>query len=194
MKPSIIRVKDGRHHRWVIADGKGYVSGTPWHTLSQVKQRWEDQFGRPAEGYLRVAGGERTPEQLLAFVANLEQQLPKSCRVCGCTEDDCRQCVEKTGHACRWVEPDLCSACVPSAGALKLSAVAGLAAGDVACLGAVGLWTLADLSRVCDGELDRLPAALGRRRGAFGAGDIDRIAAAVSRHFVVGAVAEGGAS
>ena len=34
------------------------------------------------------------------------------CRVCGCTDDDCSQCVEKTGAPCHWVEPDLCSACV----------------------------------------------------------------------------------
>lgn len=36
------------------------------------------------------------------------------CRVCGCTEMNCRQCIEKTGFACRWVEEDLCSACVES--------------------------------------------------------------------------------
>jgi hypothetical protein len=35
------------------------------------------------------------------------------CRQCGCTEADCRQCVEKTGEPCHWVEPDLCSACAP---------------------------------------------------------------------------------
>ena len=35
-----------------------------------------------------------------------------SCRICGCTDDDCRQCVEKQeGEPCYWVEPDLCSAC-----------------------------------------------------------------------------------
>lgn len=33
------------------------------------------------------------------------------CRKCGCTDDDCRQCIEKTGEPCSWVEPDLCSAC-----------------------------------------------------------------------------------
>lgn len=38
-----------------------------------------------------------------------------TCRVCGCTDDDCSQCVEKTGAPCSWVEPDLCSACVPTA-------------------------------------------------------------------------------
>jgi hypothetical protein len=35
----------------------------------------------------------------------------RTCRVCGCTDDDCRQCIEKTGEPCHWVEEDLCSAC-----------------------------------------------------------------------------------
>jgi hypothetical protein len=34
--------------------------------------------------------------------------------VCGCTDDDCRQCIEKTGAPCYWIESDLCSACRPS--------------------------------------------------------------------------------
>jgi hypothetical protein len=34
-----------------------------------------------------------------------------ACRVCKCTDDDCSQCIAKTGSPCRWVEPDLCSAC-----------------------------------------------------------------------------------
>jgi hypothetical protein len=36
----------------------------------------------------------------------------RRCRVCGCTDNDCRQCIEKTGEPCCWVESDLCSACV----------------------------------------------------------------------------------
>ena len=40
------------------------------------------------------------------------QTAPRTCRSCGCTDDDCRVCVERTGHPCRWVEVDLCSACV----------------------------------------------------------------------------------
>lgn len=35
-----------------------------------------------------------------------------SCRICGCTDDDCSGCSERTGTACSWVEFDLCSACV----------------------------------------------------------------------------------
>ena len=40
----------------------------------------------------------------------------RTCRACGCTDEDCRQCIEKTGEPCYWVEPDLCSACRPSHG------------------------------------------------------------------------------
>ncbi len=36
----------------------------------------------------------------------------QACRVCGCTDDDCHQCIMRTGEPCSWVEPDLCSACV----------------------------------------------------------------------------------
>lgn len=38
----------------------------------------------------------------------------RRCRVCGCTDKDCRQCIKKTGSPCTWVEDDLCSACVPA--------------------------------------------------------------------------------
>jgi hypothetical protein len=33
------------------------------------------------------------------------------CVVCGCTDYDCRGCVEKTGEPCWWFGPDLCSRC-----------------------------------------------------------------------------------
>lgn len=35
----------------------------------------------------------------------------KTCKVCGCTDYDCRQCIEETGEPCYWVEDNLCSAC-----------------------------------------------------------------------------------
>jgi hypothetical protein len=48
--------------------------------------------------------------------ASTQRELPltkeRTCRVCGCTEDNCEQCIEKTGEPCHWVERDLCSACV----------------------------------------------------------------------------------
>jgi hypothetical protein len=42
---------------------------------------------------------------------NSTVSLPAACRSCGCTDNDCRQCIKKTGFACHWVEKDLCSAC-----------------------------------------------------------------------------------
>lgn len=35
----------------------------------------------------------------------------QTCRVCGCTDEDCSRCIARTGMACDWVEDDLCSAC-----------------------------------------------------------------------------------
>jgi len=35
----------------------------------------------------------------------------RTCRVCGCTDNDCSGCIERTGTPCFWVESDLCSAC-----------------------------------------------------------------------------------
>lgn len=37
--------------------------------------------------------------------------MDRKCRVCGCTDDDCRQCIEAQGFPCEWVEEDLCSRC-----------------------------------------------------------------------------------
>jgi hypothetical protein len=42
---------------------------------------------------------------------------PGVCRVCKCTDDDCSQCIAKTGEPCHWVERDLCSACDTAAAA-----------------------------------------------------------------------------
>ncbi len=39
------------------------------------------------------------------------------CRVCGCTNDDCSECIEITGEPCTWADEDhtLCSRCAPAA-------------------------------------------------------------------------------
>jgi hypothetical protein len=44
-----------------------------------------------------------------------EKMQKRKCRICGCTDDDCRQCIEKTGMPCFWIEEDLCSACLNEA-------------------------------------------------------------------------------
>lgn len=35
----------------------------------------------------------------------------QTCRVCGCTQKDCSQCIESQGKPCYWVKDDLCSRC-----------------------------------------------------------------------------------
>lgn len=66
-----------------------------------------------ALAFLEAADGE--PDRYAPWAAaepeSEDPDLERRCRVCGCTDDDCRQCVEKTGEPCRWVEADLCSAC-----------------------------------------------------------------------------------
>lgn len=37
----------------------------------------------------------------------------QTCRICGCTDDDCSQCIEATGEPCHWVAENLCSRCAP---------------------------------------------------------------------------------
>ncbi len=58
----------------------------------------------------RETRGKATHTKLLQSAVN---KLPeRKCRTCGCTEYDCRGCIERTGHQCSWVKWDLCSACV----------------------------------------------------------------------------------
>ncbi|MET3035850.1 hypothetical protein ABXT08_07105 [Chryseobacterium sp. NRRL B-14859] len=47
------------------------------------------------------------------YVKRMESQ---TCSVCGCSDYDCRDCMQKTGKPCYWIEPNLCSAC---AGTIK---------------------------------------------------------------------------
>ncbi len=55
-------------------------------------------------------------DELLKNNFLLEEKTPvdinnRKCRECGCTQNDCSQCIDKTGNPCFWIEPDLCSAC-----------------------------------------------------------------------------------
>jgi len=42
----------------------------------------------------------------------------KKCRICGCTDEDCSQCIAKTGEPCEWVpeleneEGGICTNCL----------------------------------------------------------------------------------
>jgi hypothetical protein len=50
-------------------------------------------------------------------MAALRETTARHCRECGCTENNaCVLMIEdRAAHGCRWVEEDLCSACVPGA-------------------------------------------------------------------------------
>jgi hypothetical protein len=51
--------------------------------------------------------------------------VPGVCRVCGCTELDCRQCIERTGAPCSWVDAarTLCTACIGIGGVFSAEAL-----------------------------------------------------------------------
>ena len=46
-----------------------------------------------------------------AFIKLLSSQ--RECKVCGCTDLDCSQCITDQGEACYWVLNNLCSRCAP---------------------------------------------------------------------------------
>lgn len=79
---------------------------------------------------------EITPEQFLNSCSPVELQeislllsnnfyqsrlQSRQCRVCGCSDYDCSQCIEKTNQACYWVEEDLCSACAINKGLVEIN-------------------------------------------------------------------------
>ena len=47
----------------------------------------------------------------IKYSGEKSMQEQRKCRICGCTDADCRQCIERTGSPCYWVEKDLCRAC-----------------------------------------------------------------------------------
>ena len=43
--------------------------------------------------------------------SSTDETKDRVCRDCGCTDDNCQQCIEAQGHPCHWVEENLCSRC-----------------------------------------------------------------------------------
>lgn len=80
--------------------------GDPWTCMRRAVEAHDARDARVAAN--------TTPEERQAGYAALAN-TPAVCRVCGCTDDDCSQCVEKTGEPCSWIERDLCSACLDEA-------------------------------------------------------------------------------
>lgn len=74
-----------------------------------VTRRKEDFIDKPDNEGQQI-------EEIGEILNELESQIfeegsVRTCRVCGCTDTDCSQCIEKDGHPCWWIEDDLCSSC-----------------------------------------------------------------------------------
>lgn len=66
---------------------------------------------RIPDGLLDLAEGLGISAEIRDVLGDMCDVEKGVCRVCGCTDEDCRQCIERTGQPCHWVEDDLCSAC-----------------------------------------------------------------------------------
>lgn len=71
-----------------------------------VELRWRI-LRFPATDKKNASDWVRTVQRALAALP----LVTDACAACGCTEEDCSQCVERTGEPCYWVSPGLCSAC-----------------------------------------------------------------------------------
>ncbi|HUW31508.1 MAG TPA: hypothetical protein VM223_07830 [Planctomycetota bacterium] len=85
-------------------------NGVEWATF---RRRWSGyNLTLVASGWLpKRETAEQAQADLDIFADNAGLRKLQTCRVCGCTDDNCRGCIERTGGPCHWVEVDLCSAC-----------------------------------------------------------------------------------
>jgi len=44
----------------------------------------------------------------------------RKCRTCGCTDNNCIQCIKAQGFPCHWVDKDLCSRCKNKGGGMMV--------------------------------------------------------------------------
>lgn len=66
----------------------------------------------PPEKLAELTAEQRSKvDELLYGHSLLNDQTGRTCRICGCTDDDCTDCVKRIGEPCIWILPDLCSGC-----------------------------------------------------------------------------------
>jgi hypothetical protein len=77
-------------------------------------------------------------------------ELPiRVCRICGCDDGDCGECIAATGEACHWVEDDLCSRCQP-----------GVIAAAAEATGLPSVFFIASHKELMQGERNEKKAAM----------------------------------
>lgn len=88
----------------IVLHADGYL-----HFVSCWKMTWKERLSAFFKGlcWLSVINSYQPP---VSLTLDKPYQLRK-CRICGCTDADCSQCIAVTGRACHWVAEDLCSRC-----------------------------------------------------------------------------------
>ena len=104
--------KRGEFPQLIIVEGGRPLSMDRPVTHIRTKKRHKLTFGRkPCAKGARVFNPSPTDPAQRPSESDASTIDERACRMCGCTQDDCRVCIERTGEPCHWVEQDLCSAC-----------------------------------------------------------------------------------
>jgi hypothetical protein len=152
---------------------KGLGSAKVGFVRGALAADWQQGSGTdaPAPWQTSEANGlpviERDLETLLEAEsqADTQAQTVGRCIVCGCSEPDCRRCVERTGEPCTWTSPrqDLCTACLPIANA-ELTTLDGMTAGARKLVEASSLRHVSEVLRASEGDLvNRYSASVNAR-------------------------------
>jgi hypothetical protein len=94
---------------WVSEQPRGWTPRQAFGVDALTWRSFELELYAPSAAVIEAIAAAGGPPAL-AWIP-LRDALERACRVCGCTEMSCRQCIERTGVPCHWVEADLCSAC-----------------------------------------------------------------------------------
>lgn len=104
------------HARVLELEGRAGIAPRPGDVASEPQYDVDEQLDNDAAALpewarkAAVAGAEL--DELCGPDGALEPATTEMrCRVCGCTNDDCSQCIARHGEPCTWVAPGLCSAC-----------------------------------------------------------------------------------
>lgn len=100
-------------HLLELAAGAGVVVAA-WGTHGTHMCRDDDVWRMMSRlHYLSLTKHGHPSHPLRLSKALAPQPWERKCKECGCTDDDCRGCIQRTGSACYWLGINHCSACLP---------------------------------------------------------------------------------